>query len=73
MARALAFRPFTNNGTLEAFSMKSFIALVMCQACEEMGKNAEAKKAFVTFLDRWKNADQGLPQLLDARRRLAAL
>jgi hypothetical protein len=38
-----------------------------------MGRPADAKGEFRRFLDMWSEADEGLPQLVDARERLAAL
>ena len=43
------------------------------QIYEEMGRTSDAKKAYSVFLEAWSNADEGLPQLKDARARLAAL
>jgi tetratricopeptide (TPR) repeat protein/predicted Ser/Thr protein kinase len=40
---------------------------------EEMKRPAEAKKEYTKFLEMWSEADKGLPQLIDARKRLAAL
>jgi tetratricopeptide (TPR) repeat protein/predicted Ser/Thr protein kinase len=40
---------------------------------EEMKRPAEAKKEYTKFLEMWSEADEGLPQLVDARKRLAAL
>ncbi len=40
---------------------------------EEMGHRPEAVNEYERFLEKWKNADEGLPQLEDARSRLAAL
>jgi tetratricopeptide (TPR) repeat protein len=40
---------------------------------EEMKRPADAKKEYAKFLEMWSEADEGLPQLVDARKRLAAL
>jgi serine/threonine protein kinase/tetratricopeptide (TPR) repeat protein len=40
---------------------------------EEMGRAADAAKEYTAFLEAWSEADEGLPQLEDARARLAAL
>ncbi len=40
---------------------------------DEMGRTTEAKSEFKIFLETWSKADEGLPQLVDARHRLAAL
>jgi serine/threonine protein kinase/tetratricopeptide (TPR) repeat protein len=43
------------------------------QVYEEMKRPAEAKREYAEFLEMWSEADEGLPQLVDARQRLAAL
>jgi tetratricopeptide (TPR) repeat protein len=40
---------------------------------EEMKRPADAKKEYTKFLEMWSKADKSLPQLVDARKRLAAL
>jgi tetratricopeptide (TPR) repeat protein len=40
---------------------------------EEMKRPAEAKKEYAKFLEMWSEADEDRPQLIDARKRLAAL
>ena len=40
---------------------------------EKMGRSDEARPHYAKFLEMWKDADEGLPQLEDARRRLASL
>jgi tetratricopeptide (TPR) repeat protein len=43
------------------------------QIYEEMNRPADAKKEYEKFLDMWAEADEGLPQLVDARERLKRL
>ena len=40
---------------------------------EEKGWSGKAIKQYETFLDIWKDADEDLPELADARARLAKL
>jgi tetratricopeptide (TPR) repeat protein len=41
--------------------------------CQESGLRDKARENLTKFLDLWKNADAGIPQVEDARRRLSAL
>jgi tetratricopeptide (TPR) repeat protein len=41
--------------------------------CQEMGLKDRARENLGKFLDIWKNADPGIPQVEDARKRLAGL
>ena len=43
------------------------------QIYEDIKRPADAKKEYAKFLEMWSEADEGLPQLTDARTRLAAL
>jgi tetratricopeptide (TPR) repeat protein len=43
------------------------------QIYEEMRRPADAQRSYEVFLDMWSQADDGLPQVEDARTRLAAL
>ena len=40
---------------------------------QEMERPLDARREFTKFLDMWSEADEGLPQLVDARRRLEDL
>ena len=40
---------------------------------EEKGQTAKATSEYERFLEIWKDADEGLPEVVDARLRLAAL
>lgn len=41
------------------------------QIYQEMSRPADAEREFARFLEMWSDADEGLPQLVDARERLA--
>jgi tetratricopeptide (TPR) repeat protein len=47
--------------------------LGLARAYAKAGNKEEAKKAYHAFFDTWKNADQDLPQLLEAKKEFAAL
>jgi tetratricopeptide (TPR) repeat protein len=40
---------------------------------EQKGLREEAKKEHARFLELWKDADNGIPELVDAKKRLAQL
>jgi tetratricopeptide (TPR) repeat protein len=43
------------------------------QIDEKLGDKAKARENYAKFLDLWKNADPGLPEPADAKKRLSAL
>lgn len=46
---------------------------MMGKIAERQGDKAEDRSKFSKFLSLWKDADPGLPEVADARKRLAAL
>ncbi len=50
---------------------KSFY--MMGKIYESMGKKAKATENYGRFLDLWKDADPGIPEVIDARKRLEAI
>jgi len=50
---------------------KSFY--MMGKIYESMGKKDEAREAYGRFLELWKDADPGIPEFIDAKKRLEAL
>jgi cytochrome c-type biogenesis protein CcmH/NrfG len=43
------------------------------QVYEKLGNNKQARAHYRKFLDLWKNADPGLPEVEDTKNRLASL
>jgi len=43
------------------------------KVCEQLGKKTDARECYRKFLDLWKDADSGLPEVEEAGKRLAAL
>jgi tetratricopeptide (TPR) repeat protein len=64
-------RPIAEEAGNTLVYVRSFYKLG--QVFEQMGKKAEAREKYRKFLDLWKDADAGLPEVADAKKRLAAL
>ena len=46
---------------------------MLSKICEQQGDTAKAIEHYEKFLGLWKNADPGLPEVEDARNRLAKI
>ena len=73
MAGRLEEAEETHRELLRVFGGHALSHYEFGQIYEEMKRPAEAKKEYEKFLKMWSEADEGLPQLVDAKQRLAAL
>ena len=55
------------------FAERPKVNYYLAQLYEKQGEAEKARKYYSTFLDLWKNADPDLPDLIDAKERLAGL
>jgi eukaryotic-like serine/threonine-protein kinase len=62
-----------NGGRLQHPDLFALSHYALGRIAESQGETARARLAYETFLELWKNADAGLPEVEDARARLAAL
>jgi serine/threonine protein kinase/tetratricopeptide (TPR) repeat protein len=67
--RKVTFDPQSDNRRLIHPKYNYFLAKLY----EEKGEVAKARASFERFLDLWKDADHGLPEVEDAKKRLASL
>ncbi len=63
----------THKELLKVYGGHALSHYALGQIYEEMNRPADAEREFTRFLEMWSEADAGLPQLVDARERLASL
>lgn len=68
--QALKYRGVT---IIQAYQNYPQAQLGLARAYAKAGNRDEAKKAYQAFFTTWKNADQDLPQLIEAKKEFAAL
>jgi tetratricopeptide (TPR) repeat protein len=73
MAGRLEEAVATHRGLLGVYAGHALSHYELGKIYEQMRRPAEAKKEYAKFLEMWSEADEGLPQLVDARKRLAAI
>jgi tetratricopeptide (TPR) repeat protein len=62
-----------NTELLRKFGGHALARYELGQVYQEMNRFDDAKREFTRFLEMWSDADSGLPQVEDARRRLSQL
>jgi tetratricopeptide (TPR) repeat protein len=65
--------PFLWTDMLDFWEEHSKVDYNLAKTYEQMGETAKAAAHYKKFLELWKDADPGLPEVEDARNRLAAL
>jgi tetratricopeptide (TPR) repeat protein len=73
MAGRLSEAAGVHEETLRRFGGHVLSHYDLGQIYEEMGRTEDAEREYVVFLEAWAEADAGLPQVEDARQRLASL